>query len=57
MRPADTDEATERLYMELLKTSSTDRRLGLALSLSAAVVDLSRQGIAQAFPDSRPEPR
>ncbi|HSB60356.1 MAG TPA: hypothetical protein VLI67_01460 [Vicinamibacteria bacterium] len=54
MRPAvsDTDEATERLHLDLLRQASAGRRLQMALSLSATVVGLSRRGLARAHPGS-----
>jgi hypothetical protein len=47
---SDTDEATERAHLELLRRASPGHRLGLALSVSATVVGLSRRGLARAEP-------
>jgi hypothetical protein len=47
---SDTDEATDRAHLELLRGASPGRRLGLALSVSATVVGLSRRGLARAEP-------
>ena len=47
---SDTDEATERVHLDLLRRSSPGRRLGLALSISSTVVGLSRRGLARAHP-------
>jgi hypothetical protein len=55
MRLTDTDQDTEQYHLGLLSRSSPGRRLGLALSLSATVAGLSRQGIARAHPGSTPE--
>jgi len=52
---SDTDEATERAHLDLLRGSSPGHRLALALSVSAAVVRLCRRGLAQAEPGSGPE--
>ncbi len=48
---SDTDEATERVHLDLLRRSSPGRRLALALSISSTVVGLSRRGLARAHPD------
>ena len=55
MRSADTDQATEQVHLELLRSSPPGRRLAMALSLSATVVGLSRRGLARANPNSGPE--
>jgi hypothetical protein len=53
---SDSDDATERAHLELLRRASPGRRLGLALSVSATVLGLSRRGLARAEPGLSREP-
>lgn len=53
----DTSEEARRLQVSLLRDAGPVRRVRLALSLSAAVMDLSRRGIARAHPDWTEEER
>ena len=46
----DTDPEAARVQLELMRKASPARRLQLALSLSEAVVALSRAGIARRAP-------
>jgi hypothetical protein len=55
-RSADTDREAERVQIELLRDAGPERRLALAFSLSATVLDLSRQGLRARHPaDSEEE--
>lgn len=54
-RSTDTDEAAERVQLDLLRRASPGRRLGLALSLSDTVVELSRSALARSRPELTPE--
>jgi hypothetical protein len=47
---SDTDPEAARLQIELMRRASPSRRLQLALSLSRAVIALSREGLAQRMP-------
>ena len=51
-RSADTDADADRVQLDLLRRSSPERRLALALSLSSSVVGLSRRGLARVDPDA-----
>jgi hypothetical protein len=48
----DTDPEAEHVQLELLRRSSPERRLLLALSLTDTVLHLSRRGIRMAMPDA-----
>jgi hypothetical protein len=52
---SDTDPETERVQLELLRRAGPARRLQLALSLSRAVIGLSRGGLARRLADASPE--
>jgi hypothetical protein len=55
-RSSDTDPEAERVQIELLRAAGPERRLALAFSLSATVLDLSRQGLRARHPaDSEEE--
>jgi hypothetical protein len=54
-RSADTDPAAERVQIDLLRRAGATRRVRMALSLSAQVIDLSRRAIARSMPESAPE--
>ncbi len=47
---SDTDPDVLRLQTDLLRGATTGRRVGLALSLSAAVIDLAYAGIRRRSP-------
>ena len=49
-RPADTSAEAERVQIELIRRAPVSRRLALALSLSATVIDLARRALARAQP-------
>ena len=60
MRPmppavSDTDEAAERVHLDLLRRSSPGHRLAMALSISATVVGLSRRCLARSHPGLTPD--
>jgi hypothetical protein len=52
---SDTDLATERVHLELLRRAAPSRRIRLALSLSRTVMSLSRGGVARNLPGASPE--
>jgi hypothetical protein len=52
---SDTDPETERVHLEMLRSASPGRRLGLALSLSRSVTSLSREGLYRRHPGASPE--
>jgi hypothetical protein len=55
-RSPDTDPEAERVQIDLLRAAGPERRLALAFSLSATVLDLSRQGLRARHPvDSEEE--
>lgn len=47
---SDTDPEAARVQLELMRRASPAHRLQLALSLSRAVIALSRDGLAQGSP-------
>jgi hypothetical protein len=49
-RADDTDPDAESVQLELLRRAGPARRLRMALSLSAHVIDLALQGIRRASP-------
>jgi hypothetical protein len=49
-RSPDTDAEAERVQIELLRAAGPERRLAMAFSLSATVLDLSRQGLRERHP-------
>ncbi len=51
---SDTDPRAEQVQIELLRRASVAERLGLAFSLTASMVNLSRQTIAELHPDFGP---
>ena len=48
---SDTHPDVERIQIELLRKATPEERLGMALSLTATVVNLSRQNIAELNPE------
>ena len=50
--PNDTDPEAARVHLDLLRGASPGRRLGLALSLSASVIALSRHRSPEASSDA-----
>lgn len=55
-RPADTSAEAERIQIELLRAAPVSRRLHLAWSLSATVIDAARRALARQHPHlSQPE--
>jgi hypothetical protein len=52
---SDTDPETARVHLEMLRSASPERRLGLALSLSRTVMSLARDGLARLLPGASPE--
>ncbi len=48
----DTDLATRRFQIQLLREAGSTKRAELALSLSRTVVGLSRRAIRRAMPDA-----
>jgi hypothetical protein len=51
----DTDPETRRIHIGLMRRASPSKRLRLALSLSRAVITLSRSGLARRFPAQNQE--
>ena len=49
-RASDTSAEAARVQLELLRNASTERRLTLALSLSATAMTLSRHGLRASNP-------
>jgi hypothetical protein len=47
---ADTDEASEAVHLDLLRSASIARRTALAFSLTRTVVELARRGLARLDP-------
>jgi hypothetical protein len=56
-RSADTTEDAERVQVELLRATPVERRLGIALRLSATVIGLARRGIERADSTASSEER
>ena len=56
-RPADTTPEAERVQVELLRAAPVSRRLALAWSLTATVINAARRGIARANPLGSPVER
>jgi hypothetical protein len=52
---SDTDSRAEQVQIELLRRAGTTERLGMALSLTATMVNLSRQTIAELNPSLDPQ--
>ena len=52
---SDTESRAEQVQIELLRRASTVERLGMALSLTATVVNLSHQTIAELNPSLDPQ--
>jgi len=52
IRPVDTDEDAESVQVALLRAIPIERRLGVALRLSANIIGLARRGIARARPEA-----
>lgn len=52
---ADTDPAADRVQMELLRSATPVQRAGLALSLSATVIQLARLALARQDPTATDE--
>lgn len=55
--PLDTAPDAERVQLALIRAAPVSRRLHLAFSLSATVINLARRAIARAHPDASPEER
>jgi len=51
-RPIDTDSDDDRMQVETLRRAPVGRRLRLALSLSATVVNLARRALVRAHPNA-----
>jgi hypothetical protein len=47
----DTDREADSVHLNLLREAGPTRRAEMALSLSAQVIALARQGIQRAFPE------
>ena len=52
---ADTDPDAESVQIELLRQAGTARRAGMALSLSAQVIDLAYRAIRRSLPGATEE--
>lgn len=53
-RPEDTTREAEDVQIALLRAAPVKRRLQIALSLSATVIDAARRAIQRADPDASP---
>jgi hypothetical protein len=53
-RPSDTSLEAERVQIALVRAAPVERRLHLALSLSASVIHMARCALARAQPDASP---
>jgi hypothetical protein len=53
-RPDDTSREAEDVQIALLREASVERRVRVALSLSAAVIDAARRAIARSDPGASP---
>ena len=54
---SDTHPDVEKIHAELLRKAAPEKRLAMALSLTATVVNLSRQTLDMQYPDLSPEDR
>jgi len=54
-RSADTDADAERVQLDLLRAASPARRAGLAISLTATAIALSRRALQRQSPDASEE--
>jgi hypothetical protein len=54
-RPADTDVEAERVQLDLLRAASPARRAGLAISLTATAIGLSRRALERQAPGASEE--
>lgn len=55
LRSPDTDPEAERIQLDLLRRAGPTRRAQMALSLSAAVIDLARMALRRSFPEATEE--
>jgi hypothetical protein len=54
-RPSDTDADAENVQVALLRAMPIERRLAMALRLSADVISNARRALARAWPEASPE--
>ena len=54
-RPADTDAEAERVQLDLLRAATPARRAGLAISLTATAIGLSRRALQRQSPGASEE--